>query len=229
MSDTEVPSLSIIIPTLNEAGRLGPVLDALTPAPGDDIIIADGGSSDNTDEIAAAHNTRFVVTLAGRGRQLATGAEAATGEWLLFAHADTRLSKGWRDVAFDFMTTPKNSHRAAVFKFRLDDDAPPARRLEKIVAWRNRTFGLPYGDQALLISRVFYRELGGFKELPLMEDVDMIRRIGGHRITFLDAEAVTSADRYKKGGYFLRPLRNLVCLALYFGGLPPHTIERLYR
>jgi len=229
MSNKEVPSLSIIIPTLNEAGRLRPVLDALDPTPGDDIIIADGGSNDDTDEIAAAQGTRFIVTRPGRGRQLATGADAATGEWLLFLHADTRLSNGWRDAALGFMTAAQNSHRAAVFQFRLDDDAAPARRLEKMVAWRNRTFGLPYGDQALLISQHFYKELGGFKELPLMEDVDLIRRIGGHRITFLDAEAVTSADRYKKGGYFLRPLRNLTCLALYFAGLPPRTIERLYR
>ena len=229
MSDKEIPALSIIIPTLNEAGRLGPVLDALEAAPGDDIVIADGGSSDSTDEIAAARGARFVVTLPGRGRQLTSGGEAATGEWLLFVHADTRLSKGWRDAAIDFMTTPENSHRAAVFQFRLDDDSSSARRLERIVAWRNRTFGLPYGDQALLISRLFYTELGGFKELPLMEDVDMIRRIGARRITFLDTQAVTSADRYKEGGYFLRPLRNLMCLALYFAGISPQTIERLYR
>ena len=124
---------------------------------------------------------------------------------------------------------PENHHRAAVFTFRLDDDNRSARRLESIVDWRTRVLGLPYGDQGLLISRAFYTELGGYQPLPLMEDVDFIRRIRGSRISVLGIPALTSADRYRRGGYLLRPLRNLLCLGLYFLGLPPRLIERLYR
>ncbi len=228
MSRADIPALSIIIPTLNEAGRIGLVLDALG---GDEneIIIADGGSSDTTRDIATAHNARIVVTPPGRGRQLVAGAGLACAPWLLFLHADTRLSMGWRDAVENFRTAAENQHRAGVFAFRLDDDGPSARRLERIVAWRNRRFGLPYGDQGLLISRAFYDQLGGFRTLPLMEDVDLVRRIGGRRITVLGAHALTSADRYRRGGYIVRPLRNLACLGLFFLGLPPRAINWIYR
>ncbi len=228
MPPADQPALSIIIPTLNEAGRIGPVLDALGGGPAD-LIIADGGSADDTCRIATGRGARIVATPPGRGRQLAAGAAAAAGRWLLFLHADTRLSEGWRGRVETFMADPENRRRAAVFQFRLDDDGPSARRLEGMVAWRSRAFGLPYGDQGLLISRDFYDRLGGFRALPLMEDVDLARRIGGGRITVLDAVALTSAERYRRGGYILRPLRNLLCLGLFFLGLPPRILERLYR
>jgi hypothetical protein len=97
------------------------------------------------------------------------------------------------------------------------------------VAWRCRTFALPYGDQGLVISRAFYERLGGFRHLPLMEDVDLVRRIGRERLVALDAEVVTSARRYERDGWLSRPLRNLSCLALYFAGVPTSALERLYR
>ena len=94
--------------------------------------------------------------------------------------------------------------------------------------WRARALGLPYGDQGLLLERQFYEDIGGFKPLPLMEDVDMARRIGKRNLIALDVPAVTSAARYREGGYIARPLRNLTCLGLYFLGLPPALIARLY-
>ncbi len=229
MSPADHPALSIILPTLNEAGRLAPVFHALGDPEGAEIIIADGGSTDATCDMATAHGARVIVNPPGRGGQLAAGAGVATAPWLLFLHADTRLAVGWRTAVENFTADLKNHHRAAVFQFRLDDEAPAARRLEKIVDWRTRTFGLPYGDQGLLISRAFYDDLGGFRALPLMEDIDMVRRIGGARLTVLDSPALTSAERYRRGGYILRPLRNLLCLALYFGGVSPRHLVRLYR
>ena len=120
-------------------------------------------------------------------------------------------------------------HRAGYFLYALDDPAPAAKRLERLVNWRCRTFGLPYGDQALLISRTFYDHLGGFKEIPLMEDVELVRRIGRSRLIPLSTIAVTSAARYRREGYLVRPVLNLFCLGLYFLGLPPAVIERIYR
>ena len=97
-----------------------------------------------------------------------------------------------------------------------------------LVAVRCRLFRLPYGDQGLLISRALYQRLGGFKPVPLMEDVDLVRRVGWRRLTALPSAAVTSAVRYRRDGYLLRPLRNLCCLTLYFLGVPPRAIVKLY-
>jgi hypothetical protein len=164
----------------------------------------------------------------GRGAQLAAGAAAASGAWLLFLHADTRLGGGWSARVEAFIAEPGNAARAAHLRFRLDDASPAARRVEALVAWRCRTLALPYGDQGLLIAASLYRALGGFRPLPLMEDVDLVRRIGRGRLVALPADAITSASRYRRDGYVARPLRNLGCLALYFMGLPPQLILRLY-
>jgi len=192
-----------------------------------EIIVADGGSADGTADVAAALGARVVAAPRGRGSQLAAGARAATGDWLLFLHADTRLAPGWRDAAARFAAAA-GAAQAAAFGFALDDDGPAARRLERMVAWRCRALALPYGDQALLIHRTLYDRVGGFRPLPLMEDVDIVRRLGRRRLAMLDCAAVTSAARYRRGGYLARPARNLSCLALYFLGVPPRLIARLY-
>jgi len=126
------------------------------------------------------------------------------------------------------MAQPGAAERAAVFRLRLDDAAPAARRIEKLAAWRSRRLGLPYGDQGLLIARRLYDQLGGYRPLPLMEDVDLVRRLGRRRLAALGSAAVTSAARYRRDGWWLRPLRNLALLALYYLGLPPRWLARLY-
>jgi hypothetical protein len=150
------------------------------------------------------------------------------GDWLLFLHADTRLAPGWIAAARAFTAQPGSEQRAAAFRLALDDSDPRARRIERLANWRGRALGLPYGDQGLLISRDFYQALGGYRPLPLMEDVDLVRRIGRRRIVILDAAAVTSAARYRKDGWWLRPLRNLALLGLYFIGVPTRVLHRLY-
>ncbi len=172
---------------------------------------------------------RLIAAPPGRGGQLRAGAQAASGDWLLFLHADTVLDPGWAACVRAHVGRADARRRAAVFRFALDSDAPAARRLEAVVAWRTRRLGLPYGDQGLLISRALYEEIGGFRPLVLMEDVDIIRRIGRRRLDLLEARAVTSAVRYRRSGYFRRPARNLFCLSLYFLGLPPRLIAGLYR
>ncbi len=222
--------LSIVIPTLNAADTLEQVLDSLQ---GFDqmreIIVADGGSDDDTCKLAIERGARVIKAPIGRGQQLAAGADAAGGNWLLFLHADTELGGSWRSALTTFIEDEKYLDRAAVFSFALNDPHPAARRLEKIVRWRSRVLGLPYGDQGLLISRHLYNEIGGFRALPLYEDVDIIRRIGRKRLVLLDVPAVTSAARYQRSGYVLRPLRNLACLSLYLAGLPPRFIGRFYQ
>lgn len=221
--------LSIVIPTKNAERELPATLDCLSRTGfASEIIVADGGSTDSTPAIAAEAGTKFTATLGGRGAQMAAGAMYATGDWILFIHADTRPQPGWSQIAEEFMTDPANRFRAGYFKFALNDGASAARRMERLVDWRCRTLGLPFGDQGLLISSEFYDFLGGMPPIPLMEDVDMVRRIGRKRLVELAAAAVTSAERYQKSGYWLRPARNLLCLGLYFAGVPPRLIAGLY-
>lgn len=223
-----VHRLTVVLPTLNVAGSIDRAIETLEGGPVAEIVVSDGGSFDGTAAIARAMGARVCAGPPGRGGQLAAGAALATGDWLLFLHADTRLGPGWRDRVSSFMRDPANVERAAVFRLRFDDRAPAARRLERIVAWRVRVFGLPYGDQGLLLSRALYDGIGGFRPLPIMEDVDIVRRIGRKRLTVLDCDAITSATRYRRHGYLMRPLRNLFCLALFFLGVPARWIVRVY-
>ena len=193
-----------------------------------EIVVVDGGSDDTTNAVANAYGVRVLQAQRGRGQQLARGAEEARGDWLLFLHADTVLEPGWGEALEAFAAAPENVERAGVFRFALDDPSSSARRLERIVAWRSRVMALPYGDQGLFLSRSFYRVLGGFRPLPLFEDVDIIRRIGPQGFAMLNVRAVTSAVRYSGSGYLIRSARNLSCLGLYFLGVPPRMIVRFY-
>ena len=219
------PSLSAVIPTLNTAQELPSTVASLCGVP-DELIVADGASDDGTRAIAESLGGRVVAASRGRGRQLAAGGAAARGEWLLLLHADTRVEGGWAETAHRFMHT--GADRAGYFRFRLDAADPRARRLERLVAWRCRIFALPYGDQALLLSRELLDAVGGIRPLPLMEDVDLVRRLGRRRLVALDAAAVTSATRWQRDGWYRRSLRNLCCLTLYTAGVPPRVIARLY-
>lgn len=229
--------LSIIVPTLNAAAVLPVTLESLqqtveavpeTGNPDTFVTVVDGGSTDGTREIAARFGCEVVTSPPGRGVQLARGAEATPGDWYFFVHADTRMEPGWCDCVVSAMH-PEQAGVAGYFRFALDDASAEAERLERVVDWRCRTFGLPYGDQGLVISRALYEEVGGYRPIPLMEDVDIIRRIGRRRLTyFKSCAAVTSAERYRRDGYLLRSTRNLACLGLYFAGVPPRWIKRLY-
>lgn len=220
--------IDVVIPTLNAARSLAPTLHSLGGDHGLrlSVTVCDGCSRDDTTTIARQAGAVVLVTEPGRGRQLSDGAKVGSAPWLLFLHADTTLSTGWAPAVRQFMAMP--APKAGYFRLRLASADPRARRLERLVAWRCRVFGLPYGDQGLLIERDFYRRTGGFRPLPLMEDVDFVRRIGRRNLSALDAEALTSAERYERDGWLLRPTRNLGCLALYFAGLSPTVIRRLY-
>ncbi len=224
--------LSIVIPTLNAAKSLPITISALESGRDSglvgEILISDGGSQDDTANLARGMNIDVVIGPPGRGGQLQRGALEAKGEWFLFLHSDTILEAEWLFAVEEFITQQSNGKRAAAFRFALDDEHPKARRLENAVAWRCARFGLPYGDQGLLLSRRFYGQVGGYRDLPLMEDVDLVRRIGRSRLHMLPAAARTSAARYQLEGYWRRPARNLLCLGLYYLGLPPRQIAKVY-
>ena len=186
--------------------------------------MADGGSGDATAEVARSAGAKLIASPKGRGVQLRSGAAAASGDWLLFLHSDTRLGPGWRDAAERHME--RDPDRAACFRFRLDASEWQARWIERGVGLRLRLFGLPYGDQGLLVSRGRYDGAGGYRPRPLMEDVDLIRRLG--RPAGLGADAVTSAVRWRRDGWARRSGRNLLCLGLWAGGMAPERVARFY-
>ncbi len=188
----------------------------------------DGGSSDDTVSLARKAGAKVMPAPRGRGAQLAAGARGSASDWLLFLHADTVLQHGWDDEADAFIGAGQGNEQAASFRFLLDDGRGRARLLEKAVALRCRLFGLPFGDQGLLISRCFYDRIGGFRPYPLFEDVDIVRRIGKARIRMLESAATTSAARYRRSGYLLVPVRNLLLLTLYFSGVAPRILARFY-
>ena len=225
---THPPRISVIIPALN-AEAVVPAAIAAVREDDVEIVVVDGGSGDGTVTGARQAGAKVIASDKGRGQQLRRGGEEAVGDWLLFLHADTRLQAGWRKDAAAFAANPANETRAAVYTYALDDLSPQARRVERLVGWRTRVLGLPYGDQGLLISRGHYDRLGGFRAMQLMEDVDLVRRIGKPNLTVLGTRAVTSAARYRRGGWWARPLRNLFCLMLYYLRVPPRILMRIYR
>lgn len=227
--------ISVVIPTLNADASLAGTLSALVPATVEglvrEVVIIDGGSTDRTAAIADEAGAQFAVRSGGRGYQLLAGAKRARFPWLLFLHADTVLQAGWEREAAAFMDAVDAGKRplaAASFRFGLDDTGAAPRMLEGLVRLRCTLLRLPYGDQGLLIPKVLYDEVGGHNPLPLMEDVDIVRRLKRRRIVLLHARAVTSAQRFRCSGYWRRSVRNLLCLALYALRVPPSAIARIY-
>lgn len=227
MTSTAPPldALDVIIPVLNGGSRLSKTLAGIASA--HEVIVVDGGSTDDSVALAAAHGARLLHSAPSRGRQLALGAEASGAPWRLFLHADTRLDEAAWAAVGDYIARPDAASRAAVFRFKLDDPAWHARWLELGVRLRFALLALPFGDQGLLIHRDLYSRVGGFAALPLMEDVDLARRLGRRRLHLLAGSAVTSAERWRRRGWVRQSARNLHCLALYFLGVAPARIARI--
>ncbi|HEX2841983.1 TIGR04283 family arsenosugar biosynthesis glycosyltransferase [Hyphomicrobium sp.] len=228
--------ISVVIPTLNAEAHLAQTLSSLVPAAVEglvrEVIIADGGSTDRTLEIADGSGADIVKAPMGRGAQLKAGAERARFSWLLFLNADIYLDAGWEREAGLHIERVESGRRrpsAASFQFTLDDEGVLPRTLERLVSLRTGLLKLPHGDQGLLISRALYNEVGGFGSMPVMEDVDLVRRLGRRRIALLNARAVTSGEHYRRDGYVSRMARNQACLGLYLLGVPVRTIANFYK
>jgi rSAM/selenodomain-associated transferase 2 len=227
--------ISVVIPALNAAASLPDTLSALIPATVDglvrEVVIVDAGSADGTREIADAAGAEVVTASPGRGGQLMAGAARAKHPWLLFLHADTVLDVGWEREASHFMErvdTGRAKLAAAAFRFALDDEGLAPRCLEGLVGLRCALLRRPYGDQGLLIPRRLYDKVGGYRALPLMEDLDLVRRLGPGAVKMLRTRAVTSAQRYRRDGYLRRALTNQMCLVLYALNVPAARISQLY-
>ena len=222
--------VSIVIPTLNAEPHLPATLSSLVDGVSAgvirDLVIADGGSTDATAAIAEEAGATFLTCQPGRGQQLRAGAEAASGDWLFFLHADSRLGAGWVDrVALHLTTSPE---RPGYGRLAFDGSEWQARLIAGWANLRSSWFSLPYGDQGLLIPRSVYRSVGGYKAIPLMEDVAMARALG-RTLVPLGITVTTSAEKYRRNGWFRQGTRNLSTLALYRLGRSPEDLARRYR
>ena len=221
------PGISVIVPTLNEAACLAATLDALALAHGDELIVVDAGSSDGTPDIARRYTSKVYQGPRGRAQQMNHGARHAGGDILLFLHADTLLPSDGLDAVRRALQQPGTVGGA----FRLV--IAPATPALRLVAWgtnlRSRFGALPYGDQALFVSRRVFEELGGYDDVPFMEDVRLVqalRRRG--RLTILPQAVVTSGRRWQHDGVLFTTVRNIVLMTLYFCGVQPATLKRWY-
>ncbi|MFN3213927.1 MAG: TIGR04283 family arsenosugar biosynthesis glycosyltransferase [Henriciella sp.] len=224
--------LSIIIPALDAEAVLPLCLSALMPGLEAglirEVILVDGGSEDQTRRLAEGAGAK--VTSApqkGRAAQMRHGVETARGDWLLFLHADTALSRDWAERAKAHMS--ERIDKAAAFTLAYRSDHPMAKRVARRANWRARALGLPYGDQGLLISRKLYQEIGGYPETTFMEDVQIIRAIGKKRLSILSAEARTDASKYERDGWRTRSWRNVYLVARYWLGANPEKLAKLYK
>lgn len=222
------PDLSVVVPTLDEAEHLPGLLADLDTL-GAEIIVVDGGSSDDTVALARTAGARTLRARPGRGHQLRTGAAAARGRWLFFVHADCRVAEGAQRALRAFLATAAETDFAH-FDFALDGDAFIHRFIEFGQDLRERWLGLVYGDQGLVVSRGLYQAVGGYPDWPIMEDVGMVERLGarGTRVP-LAAPLVTSDRRYAEEGGFRRWMRNVMLMSLFRLGVPPHRLGRWYR
>lgn len=220
--------ISIVIPTLNAEASLARTLEALMEGLGQglirELIISDGGSTDATLKIADEAGAEIVTGAPSRGGQLRRGCAQAKGEWLLVLHADTVLAPGWSEAVAEHIQT---SRAPAWFQlaFRARGIMPAW-----VAGWanlRSSLFGLPYGDQGLLVRRIDYDKAGGYPDQPLMEDVAIVRALP--RLTGLPVRAITSAERYQRAGWLRRGTRNLWTLMRYFAGTSPETLADSYR
>lgn len=219
--------LSVIVPVLDAEEGLPELLAGLMAGLEAglirELILSDGGSSDATARIAAEAGALWLTGPPSRGGQLRRGAAVAGGDWLLFLHADTGLPDGWPEVVAAQMA----DGRPGCFRLSFDASGLAPRIVAGWANLRSRLFHLPYGDQGLLIARAEYDAAGGYPDIPLMEDVELARRLG-RRLHVMPAHVRTSAARYQRGGWLRRGARNLGLLVRYLAGADAHDLHRRY-
>ena len=217
--------VSVIIPVLGDADEVERLVEQIPPEPAVEVIVVDGGPDPRLDSLSQQAHVRLMRAPRGRARQMNAGAAGAAGDWLLFLHADSRLPPGW----LDHLRRVPIEANGGWFRFALDDSAWQARVIERGVRWRVRLFQLPYGDQGLFVRRQVFTALGGFREWPLLEDVDFVRRLVRRGDAFeLPLPLLTSSRRWRRDGWFRRSARNLAVVSCYFAGVSPARLARWY-
>jgi rSAM/selenodomain-associated transferase 2 len=221
--------ISIVIPVLNEEENVGMAIASTRTTPSTEVIAVDGGSTDSTVALATALGVTVLSTTAGRAHQMNMGAEAATGDILLFLHADTCLPIGFADLVRTTLAA-EDAIVAGAFSLRIDSPLRSLRWIERGVNWRSQFFQLPYGDQAIFLRADTFHKVGGFPEQSIMEDFELIRRLQRlGKIAIVSAPVVTSARRWLQRGVFTTTLINQLVIAGYLLGIRRERLGQLYR
>lgn len=224
----ETPKISIIIPVLNEAAKIQDTLNRVLNARNVEVIVVDGGSWDETVAIAKSLGVKVISANPGRASQMNAGAAVANGDILLFLHADTLLPTNFDTLICLALQDARTI--AGAFELRIDAKLRGLRLIEKMVNARSRLFSLPYGDQALFLKAAIFHEIGGFPDLLIMEDFELMLRLKSHgRITILPASVLTSGRRWQKLGVVKTTLINQLVILGYFLGVSPDKLVRFYR
>jgi rSAM/selenodomain-associated transferase 2 len=227
-ADLHQSRISVVIPALNEARNLPHVLDTLQAASHVEVIVVDGGSSDDTIRVAADWGGKVVVANAGRSRQMNQGAAIATGPILLFLHADTRLPQGFDQAIRQILAQP--GVVAGAFRLAIANSSGALRWVERGVNVRSKWLQMPYGDQAIFLTAEVFHALGGFPDLPMMEDFELVRRLRKMgKVAIAPAAVLTSDRRWRTLGILRTTLANQVMIAGYLLGIDPHQLARWYR
>lgn len=228
MTEQIITKITIVIPVLNEAGMIQTTLQRLLDEPDIEVIVVDGGSEDKTVELAWEMGVKVIICPGGRARQMNAGAEAATGDMLLFLHADTQLPYRYPAIVEQVLRTPQTI--AGAFELKIDGEERSLRLVERMVNWRSRFLSLPYGDQAIFLKVSVFQEMGGFPDLPIMEDFELISRLKRRgKIAIAHPPVLTSARRWQRLGVWRTTLINQLIILGYFLGVPPIQLRRLYR
>jgi rSAM/selenodomain-associated transferase 2 len=221
--------ISVIVPVLNEGATLGLCLERLGHHRDViEIIVVDGGSQDQTPTIARKFPVIFCKTAGGRAKQMNAGAAIAQGDILLFLHSDTQLPSNFPALVRETLADPRVV--AGAFPLAIADSRWPLRLIEKMVQWRSRLFSLPYGDQGIFLRRSDFESLGGYAELVIMEDYELMQRLRKKgKIRLTSQPAVTSPRRWQKLGVWRTTWINQKVILGYHLGIAPETLRQWYR
>jgi rSAM/selenodomain-associated transferase 2 len=220
--------VSVIIPTLNEEEFIKPCLESLSFIDPDEVIVVDGGSRDRTVEIVKSFGVKVISSQPGRGKQLSLGAKLAQGDYLLFLHADCRFTK-----PVDIRRAIKEGFAWGFFPIKYEPTNLELKLLSAWINFRSKVFALPFGDQGLIVKRALYEEVGGFKDYPFLEDVDLVLRIRKKGRPKFFPVSLTVSSRKLKPRIPLYPtfhsLRNFVILLAFLLGCSPNLLAKFYK
>jgi rSAM/selenodomain-associated transferase 2 len=220
--------ISIIIPTLNEAANIKTAIATTQSGTNIEVIVVDAGSQDETVVIAHSLGVKVILSNPGRAVQMNTGAAVATGEILLFLHADTRLPIGFDEMLRKALQQP--GVVAGAFTLQIDAPVLGLRLVEWGVKWRSHFWQMPYGDQAIFMTKSVFQEIGCFPEMPIMEDFELIRRLQNiGKISILSVPVITSSRRWLQKGILKTTLINQIVVIGYLLGVAPERLRKLYR